>query len=195
MFYPKLEDFINQSVVHKDGSTAMTSDFDFGSQKGTNLATPTATTDATNKTYVDSAITTATNALTIESVNNAVLVVERVSTTNFNNTYLSFNSEVEDSEGWSSGTSSTFTNPGASGLFIVGGSVNADTNLADIQVHVNDQRMTDPMVGKFNTGSHIWSFGGVVWIPNGTSVRVYLSTTAASSISSAYLVVTPLWRR
>lgn len=42
-------------VLVKDGQTAMTGILSFGGFKGTNLAAPVATTDATNKTYVDTA--------------------------------------------------------------------------------------------------------------------------------------------
>jgi len=50
----KLADGAN--FLKKDGSVAMTGNFDFGSQKGVNLTTPTASTDAANKAYVDAQI-------------------------------------------------------------------------------------------------------------------------------------------
>jgi hypothetical protein len=43
------------SVLVKDGQTAMTGVLNFGGFKGSNLATPVATTDATTKAYVDAA--------------------------------------------------------------------------------------------------------------------------------------------
>lgn len=50
----KLADGAN--FIKKDGTVAMTGNLDFGNQKGTNLATPTANGDATNKSYVDGLI-------------------------------------------------------------------------------------------------------------------------------------------
>ena len=45
--------FLNNSVVHVDGSKAMTGDLAMGSNKITGLATPTADTDGATKVYVD----------------------------------------------------------------------------------------------------------------------------------------------
>lgn len=50
----KLADGAN--FLKKDGSVAMTGNFDFGSQRGVNLSTPSSGTDAANKDYVDQQI-------------------------------------------------------------------------------------------------------------------------------------------
>lgn len=47
---------INTSYVRHDGTIAMTGSFNFGGFRGVNLATPTASGDATTKAYVDAAV-------------------------------------------------------------------------------------------------------------------------------------------
>lgn len=41
------------NLIHKDGSVAMIADLDFGNNQGVNVGTPSASTDAANKAYVD----------------------------------------------------------------------------------------------------------------------------------------------
>ena len=50
----KLADGAN--FVKKDGTVALTGNLDFGNNKGVNVATPTTTTDAANKGYIDNLI-------------------------------------------------------------------------------------------------------------------------------------------
>lgn len=52
--FDDLVTFANSSVVHRDGTKAFTGNVDFGANKATNLATPTASTDGVTKGYVDS---------------------------------------------------------------------------------------------------------------------------------------------
>lgn len=54
--FSDLVSFLNNSVVHVDGSKAMTGDLAMGSNKITGLATPTASTDASTKAYVDAEV-------------------------------------------------------------------------------------------------------------------------------------------
>lgn len=55
--FTNLVTFLNNSVVHRDGSKAMTANFDAGSNKIVNLTAGTDATDAVNKTQMDTAIT------------------------------------------------------------------------------------------------------------------------------------------
>lgn len=57
--YQDLVTFLNSSVVHVDGSKAMSGNLAMGSNKVTGLAAPTVGTDATTKTYVDAEVTAA----------------------------------------------------------------------------------------------------------------------------------------
>lgn len=51
--FAALVTFLNNSVYHLDGSKVLTADFDGGGQRITNVAAPTASTDAATKAYVD----------------------------------------------------------------------------------------------------------------------------------------------
>jgi len=62
-------DFANNSVIHRDGSKAMTSAFDAGSNKIVNVTSPTVGTDAANKTYVDAAIDADVSAHSSDTTN------------------------------------------------------------------------------------------------------------------------------
>ena len=55
--FSDLVTFLNGSVVHVDGSKAMTADLPMGTNKVTGLGAPTADTDAATKKYVDDEIT------------------------------------------------------------------------------------------------------------------------------------------
>lgn len=54
--FTNLVTFLNNSVVHQDGSKAMTANFDAGTNKIVNLTAGTAATDAVNKTQLDAAV-------------------------------------------------------------------------------------------------------------------------------------------
>jgi microcystin-dependent protein len=51
--FTDLTDFLNNNVIHRDGTTAMAGAFDAGSNKIVNLTSGTAATDAVNKTQLD----------------------------------------------------------------------------------------------------------------------------------------------
>lgn len=59
--FSNLVDFLNNSVIHKDGTKAMTSSFDAGSNKVINLAAGTSGTDAVNKTQLDGVVINTAN--------------------------------------------------------------------------------------------------------------------------------------
>lgn len=54
--FTDLVDFLNNNVLHKDGSKALTGNLDLGSQRIINVNTPDAATDAANKAYADAVI-------------------------------------------------------------------------------------------------------------------------------------------
>lgn len=69
--FTALTNFLNNSVVHRDGSKAMTASFDAGSNKIVNVSTPTASTDAANKAYVDGLFPVETSNIDDDAVTDA----------------------------------------------------------------------------------------------------------------------------
>lgn len=59
------------SFVKKDGSITLTGNLDFGNNKGVNVATPTTTTDAANKGYIDNLINALPSAYKYRNVHAA----------------------------------------------------------------------------------------------------------------------------
>jgi len=87
----KLADGSN--FLKKDGSVAATGNFDFGNQKGVNLSTPTTSTDAATKGYVDTAISNLNSLYdskgSARAASTANITISNPGTSNFDGVTLS----------------------------------------------------------------------------------------------------------
>ena len=90
--------FLNNSVIHTDGTKAMTASFDAGSHKIVNLATPTTGTDAATKAYADALATSGATAVWTRTTNVSISAGDPGG-------IIQWENETNDVDGWGPTTS------------------------------------------------------------------------------------------
>lgn len=180
--FSDLVSFLNNSVVHVDGSKAMTGDWSMGANRITNVTDPTSAQDAATKAYVDSVASTPVASSNIANFTSTggTLTDEAIT----------WGTEVADDDGWITAPGTAFANPGTQGGFMIWGTVNGDANLTGIRIDINGFTGDSLPIQKYNV-SNIYAFGGVFFIAGSASFEVVVEGTSVS-VSSAEIFIQPL---
>lgn len=182
--FTSLVSFLNNSVVHRDGSKAMTAAFDAGSFKVVNVATPTANTDAATKLYVDDNVASGRTAKFTRTTN----VVASPGVGGF----ITPETESNDDDGWwSSGAS--FTCP-ADGTYTVAARLKKSAGSGVVRIDITDESGNPTYGTGGNTTSGTTSKAGVgvtAYFKTGDIFRVeYTETAGLNSATIDEVVIT-----
>lgn len=153
--FTALTNFLNNSVVHRDGSKAMTAAMDAGGFKITNLGTPTGNADAATKLYVDDNIASGKTARFTRTTD--------ISVTTGASGSVTFETESNDDDGWwSSGT--TFTCP-ATGVYVISARLQKSSGAANISLSLSASFST-PSAEASTSAATGHAVTGTVWYMN-----------------------------
>lgn len=178
--------FVDAELINRDGSIAMAADLAMGSNRVTGLATPSSSTDAATKAYVDDSTLTSYFTRTT----NIAVSASGSGTVTFEN-------ETNDSDGWwSSGT--TFTCP-ATGFYSLVASVEKSAGAGTISPNIAPSWKSGGTLGGTPSGSSTTGRGDVsasLYIKAGDTFTIGYSNGSAvdtATITNVFLAITKVY--
>ena len=176
--FSSLVSFLNSNTVHVDGSKAMSSNLDLGSNKIVNVTDPGANQDAATKKYVDDTVAAEIPLVSRFTRNTNIAVTT--------NSYVVPETEYFDTDGWWE-SGQTFTCP-ANGVYAISLSVELSSLGSGHSFSARLAALSGAnisLAGNTNSVANDASNGGVYFLKAGDSFKWQISVSSASGSGNA----------